>query len=327
LIPGLVVTGTLLAIAGAVLTFARIGAVHGPRIRLYLATSAAHGVIPGTDVWLDGEHVGRVAWLRFRPPTTDPAGRLLIALDITASVQPFLRRDVHAEIRAGSSLIGAPVVYLSGGSPAASAIAEADTLATTPQHELDGARAQIASAARDLPVILDNFESVRTQLFSGTGTIGAFSSEAGAERFEVLGDAAGRLSAHISDRRGSAAQLARNDLADRARVALAAADTIRRRASAGPFGRLGGDSALVRDVRDVRAELATVRALLAAPPSGSTTADTTVGGAVGGALGGAHRPPRSEVVTLRRQLGDADAELHRLLADIGHRPLRYIIFY
>jgi ABC-type transporter Mla subunit MlaD len=147
LIPGLVVSGAIAAAAAIVLVFGRVGRLHGRTTRLYVTTSQARGVIAGTDVWLDGEKVGRVEWVRFRPPATDTAERLLIALDVFASVRPLVRRDTRAQIRPGSSLIGAPVVHLVGGTPDAPEVAAGDTLATNQPHEFGGARDQIAQVA------------------------------------------------------------------------------------------------------------------------------------------------------------------------------------
>lgn len=308
------VSGAIAAAATIVLVFGRVGKLHGRTTRLYVTTSQARGVIAGTDVWLDGEKVGRVEWVRFRPPATDTAERLLIALDVFASIQPLVRHDTRAQIRPGSSLIGAPVVHLVGGTPNAPEVAAGDTLATSAPHEYAGERDQIAQVAQDFPVLLDNFQTVRTQLFATTGTIGALSSDSGAREFRLLNHQAAQLSARATVRVGTLGHLADSNLIDRAHRALAAADSVRQLVTArtSTVTRLGSDSSLVRSLRDTRVQLDTLREEL-----GARATDSTPDGA---------RNPRAQIVQLRERVAATALEMRGLEADIARRPLRYLVF-
>jgi MlaD protein len=309
-----VVFGAIAAAATIVLVFGRVGKLHGRTTRLYVTTGEARGVIAGTDVWLDGEKVGRVEWVRFRPPATDTAERLLIALDVFASIQPLVRHDTRAQIRPGSSLIGVPVVHLVGGTPNAPEVAAGDTLVTSTPHQFDGAREQIAQVAQDFPLLLDNFQTVRTQLFATTGTIGALSSDSGAREFRLLNRQASHLSVRAMGREGTLGRLADSDLVVRAQRALAAADSVRQRVSArtSTVTGLGNDSSLARSIRDTRVQLDLLRAELGAP-----AADSTAHGA---------SRPGSRIAQLRQRVAATAVEMHDLEADIARRPLRYFVF-
>ena len=268
----------------------------------------------GTDVWLDGKPVGKVVWVRFQPPTVDPAHRLLIALDVAQPIESRIRRDTRAQIKAGTSLIGAPVIDLAGGSAAARALANGDTLVTVPHGEFDDARASLALTAQNLPQVLENVRAVRTLAVSTSGTIGAFEGEGGpARRFISLADNIGELSARLEYRHGALHRVGADDLVAQARRVLAHADSIEHSASAqaARADRLRDDSAMKHDIRDARAELAAVQTLLASSPADSIAE-------LPGAGPGLAR--------LRYRMATLDAELGVLLTDLIHRPLRYLAF-
>jgi phospholipid/cholesterol/gamma-HCH transport system substrate-binding protein len=301
----------LCLIAGAagvgVLAFGRIGKVRGPRVRLYMTTSRARGVGPGTDVWLAGVRVGAVQWVKFQPPTNDTARRLVIAFDVAARARPRLRRDTRASIEPGTSRIGAPVVQLTGGTVRAPLVADGDTLASIPQSDVVGVRAQLAQAAQDLPIVLNNFTAVRTQIFSPTGTIGAMGQGQDGRRFMQLRSATAQLAARATGRRGTLALMGDSDVVSRARLMIARADSLAQAAS-GPRSAVHEwqhDSAFVGRLRDTRSAIADVETRF-----GSSNTST----------------PRGEAAEVRQQLGHADTLLTRLLGDIGRRPLRYMNF-
>src|SRR4051812_19014751 len=98
------VTAVVLAAIG-VLTFGRVGTLHGKTFEVYVTTDAARGVIRGTEVWLDGQRVGLVRDIAFQPPSVSTRERLVITLRILESSREHLRLDSRVEIRAGSSVI------------------------------------------------------------------------------------------------------------------------------------------------------------------------------------------------------------------------------
>jgi ABC-type transporter Mla subunit MlaD len=309
LLPGVALCVGTVAAGAVVLVYGRVGAVHKRTIRIYLTTGQARGVIRGTDVWLDGLKVGAVRWLRFRPPETDTAQRLLIALDVIEDARTRIRRDARAAIRPGGSRIGSPVVQLDGGSTRSAPVADGDTLATRPQSELDGTREQVALAAQSLPVVLDNFNVVRNQLFSRSGTTGALSTGATDKQLGILRAHVSRISTWAAPSNGTLGPALDGGLAARAQHVIARADSLVRDATGAQsvVGRMRTDSSLVQEVRAIRSELAIVRARV----------DT------------AGRPGARTVLAasaLRQQLADADARLRELMADIAKRPIRYLNF-
>ena len=312
--PGLIVSVAIVAVALIVLVVGQVGSMHGNTERVYLATDRAQSLIPGTDVWLDGKPVGKVVWVHFRPPRVDTAYRMLIALDVASDIRRRLRRDTRAQVTAGTSFIGAPVIEFSGGSPSAVQLADGDTLQTAPQRELDEARASLAQAAQNLPQVLENVRAVRTQVVSTTGTIGAFEGEGGtARQFNSLSDLMGRLSTRAKGPHGSLSQLTQGDLTKRANRAMARADSIQHSpaADSARANRERGDSALAHSITETRAELDTVQVLLA-----SVAADSVV-----------YRPGAGAgLARIRHRMAALDAELGRLLSDVVRRPLRYIAF-
>src|SRR3982751_6357415 len=122
-----------LGIAGVVLIvllFARVGALHGRKITLYVVTDDATGVLPGTEVWLGGKKEGVVKDISFRPPTTDTLERLVLTTDFLEEALVSVRRDSYAQIKPGGSLIGAPIVYIALGTANSPQLRDGDTIRT-----------------------------------------------------------------------------------------------------------------------------------------------------------------------------------------------------
>src|SRR6185437_2040871 len=94
-------------------------ALHGRTTRLYLVTDVASGVLNGTEVWLAGKKVGLVRSVELRPPATDTAERIAIAMDVLDPYVRYIRRNSDVRIQPGGRLIGAPVVYIDVGTAAA----------------------------------------------------------------------------------------------------------------------------------------------------------------------------------------------------------------
>ena len=299
----------MVAATAAVLIFGRLGTVHGSTMRLYLATNRASGVIPGTEVWLDGVRVGAVRWVRFQPPTVDTARRLLIALDVIETVRPHIRRNTRAILEPGSGQLGAPVVQLSGADPLVPTIADGDTMISSNPHELRLAREQIAIAAQSLPVVLDNIQAVRDQVVSQSGTIGAIGSEGDIRSLRALRAQAARLTRDTAYRHGTLALVLSAGFADRTHSVLAKADSLMRRPTAplGPMRPGGSAQHLTRSLDQMDGELSTLSARLD-QMHGPTATDSAT------------------MTSLRDQITESRDRLHSLMADVAHRPLRYMSF-
>jgi MlaD protein len=306
---GLAVSVATAAAVAAILVFGQVGTVHGHTTRFYLEANRGGGIIPGTEVWLDGVKVGAVRWVRFQPPTADTARRLLIALDVMENVRRRIRRDTRASIEPGGSQLGAPVIQLAGGDRAAPPLADGDTLIARDAHQLGTTREQIALAAQSLPIVLSNFNAVRDQLSSHSGTIGALGSEEDSRSLRVLRGQADRLMDDTAYRHGSIALAMTDSFGRRVQGVLARADSLMKVIS-GPAGagpRMGPDGDLTRAVDSLDAELAALHAQL---EQRRTTAPQDT----------------ATLASLREQIHQTHERLQSLVADVAHRPLRYMNF-
>ena len=309
LVPGLLASAAIVGIVLAILLYGGIGALHGKTVRLYVATSQARGVTTGTDVWLEGQRVGKVRKVRFQSIDVDTAKRLLIEMDILASHLEHLRRDSRAQIRSGGTLIGQPVIYVTVGTPDAAPLAKRDTLASLPQGDFEGISSQIALTSRHFPAIIQNVKTMNAQLKGARGTLGAFGLDENRRELDVLRARAGDLAERATESDGSIARSLRHGrLMERAGTAMAQADSIRTLLSgAGKrFGRFRRDSTLLRTITDIRNEVSIVRARLA-------NAEGTAGRAVG------DRAVLQQLALLEKELG-------LVMQDVKQNPMRYVHF-
>lgn len=309
LVPGLLTIAAIVVLAVVVMTFARVGVLHGSTERVYSRMFEARGVMKGTPVWLAGQKVGQVAGVEFLPPSTDTTAHVIVVMDVLDDYLPLIHTDARAQIRSGGTLIGAPVVYISPSTATARPIAPGDTIASTAQGDPETVASQFAGASRDFPAIINNVKQLANELQSVRGTTGAFLNEEGLE-MDVARRRGERLVNRALRGEGTVARVMSGsaDAAARARVALARTDSIRvllasRETSLGRFRR---DSTLARSVASVRDEVSIVRALLDEP------------------RGTAGRALRDSALV--QELTGAQRELSVLLADLRAHPLRYVHF-
>jgi phospholipid/cholesterol/gamma-HCH transport system substrate-binding protein len=305
---GLLALLVLLAISVGTLKYARVGALHGDRIRLYVRAGEARGLLKGSEVWLLGQKVGLVTDVRFQPPgVSDTASRLVVAMEVQQRYVDALRRDALAQIRPGGSLIGAVVVYLSPGSATEPPVRDGDTIGAKPQADIEGATARFGAAAKELPAILENVRTLRSELQATEGTAGALLNQGTAASGQLQASAAQmtRLRIRVGRARGSVSRLMDGSLSARASGVLARADSVRLllASSSGSLGRLRKDSTLVTEVVEIQADLARVRASL-----------TESRGTAGRVL---HDSAAFSA------LGDVQHEMSLLVADMKKHPLRY----
>jgi MlaD protein len=310
LLPGLLTFVVLAGTVVCVLLFAKVGSLHGPRMYLYVATDDATGVIRGTDVWDSGERIGTVDGTSLRPVTVDTSQRVLVRIEILRGLASRIRRDTKAQIRPGTSMLGAPVVYLSGGTVHSPTVRDGDTIVAHPQAALDETRAAFAEAESQLPALRADVESLTTQLFSHSGTIGAVNTrEVGDERVTVLDALTTDLRRRTSAARPTVSlDSLRNVFTIRARRALAATDSLRRLATlpGGTLERFERDTAFAHAIRETRAELDTTEQLLSTPT---------------GTLG-----RMREDSALRMRVTKAKSSLDALQQDASQNPSRYLPF-
>jgi phospholipid/cholesterol/gamma-HCH transport system substrate-binding protein len=308
LFPGLLALVALVALVGGVLGFARVGALRGDTLRLVVLAGSARDVLAGSEVWIAGQKVGAVRDVAFRPAGTDTAFRLAIGIDVLTTARTQLRRDTRAQIRTGGSLLGAPVVTLSGGSAAQPLLEDGDTLYALRQLDQQSVTGSFAAAGEHVDPLRRNVARILVHLRDADGAIGASARGQGLAGAGEIGARVGQLASRF--RGGPVGRLlgANDPVRRRVAVATARADSIRRLLTepAGTVGRFRRDSTLATQITAVRDEVAQLRALLDEPR-----------GSAGRALHDG---------ALARELASLEAELRALAADVRDRPFRYVVF-
>jgi ABC-type transporter Mla subunit MlaD len=306
---GLAAAGGVVIVAVLILTFARVGALHGKTFRLFVTTDAARGVIRGTEVWLDGQKVGLVKAVEFQPVSKSPSERLVLALDVLDDVRQDVRADSKVSIRSGATLIGDRVVYMSGGTAAARGVADGDTIRAA-ESDVESVMSDAALAAREFPAIVANVKLLGAQVRSAEGAVGAFLGERGGADMRGVQNKTERLMTRLKTSDGTFGLALRGSstLQQRAEHAMAEVDSIRTLLSSNQhsLGRFRRDSTLTREIARTRLELLEVRRL-----AGSST----------GTIGRIHADS-AIAIGVRHDL----AALDSLMADIKKHPLRYIAF-
>jgi len=200
---------------------------------------------------------------------------------IPRDLAPRIRRDTRAQIRPGTSMLGSPVVYLSGGTLDAPVVRDGDTLVAQPQSAFDETRAAVAVGVAEIPELRADVESLTSQLFSHSGTIGAVSTrDVDDKRVTVLDALTRDLRRRTRATRPRVLDTARVALLDAVQHALAASDSLRRLVvlAGGSLDRLERDSTFVRAVRETRAEIDSTQRLMATPvgTAGRLHADSAI---------------------------------------------------
>jgi hypothetical protein len=295
----------------AVLFFARVGRLRGETFRLFVRVGSARNLMKGSEVWVGGQRVGRVADIRFLPPRGDSAEALVIEMEVLKRHRHAIRRDSRAQVRTGARLIAAPVVAIDPGTVTARVVGEGDTLRAGGQGDLEGMMGRFSDASRQFPAVIADVKRVNEQLRSSGGTIGAFGSERGGVELAAVRARGGRLAASLTQGRGTLGRMlgARGGLMERAKVALARADSVQELLSSpdAALGRFRRDSTLRSTIGDIQNELSIVRTLL---DSASGTA-------------GRIKHDRAIVESLM----EAEREMGEIKADIRRRPFRYLNFW
>jgi len=306
LVPGIIAAGVIVVVVLATLLFARVGQLHGKKVTLYVVSDEADGVLPGTEIWLEGQKMGMVEEVSFRAPSTDTLERLLIRTEFLEEAMPSVRRDSYASIRPGGSLIGTPVVYINAGSATSPPLRDGDTVHVRHRRRVETLTADVGTIMPAVNGLASELGALNAKLASPAGTIGSMRTQ-GFPRMPEINARMSRIGARASGN-GTIGLAMRNSIAARSSRAMAAADSIRSLMSSNKtsLGRFRRDSTLVTKAAHVMAELDTLSALVASP--------------IGG-IAGAH----SDSV-LTRELSRTRGLLASLIKDIKSRPLRYIRF-
>ena len=304
---GIIAVAAIAVLTLATLVFARVGALHGKKVTLYVVTDDATGVQSGTEVWLGGQKQGVVKEVSFRPASSDTLERLLIRTEFLESALPNVRRSSWASIRPGNSLIGLAVVYISVGSTKSPQLHEGDTVRTRFSSHVGDLVTDIRTIMPQVSVLTASVKELNAKTKSTSGTVGNVRAHGFPEMPEVSARMS-RLTEKSTSGNGTVGLTSRTHLLVRASRAMAAADSIRTLVSSnkGSLGRFRRDTTLTTKAKGVLAELDKLSALAASPA---------------GALEATH--PDS---SLTRELSRTRLLLAELIRDLKKHPLRYIAF-
>jgi ABC-type transport system involved in resistance to organic solvents, periplasmic component len=170
---GLIGAAALALLVLVIMLFARVGALHGKKATLYVVTQDATGILKGTEVWLSGQKIGLVNDVRFRPASADTLERILIEMEILADKLPPIRRDSHAKIGPGSSLIGIPVVFISAGSVSQPGVRDGDTIHTEVSKSVLAIGDEMSAAGAAASSLAVEVKGLTHMMTNQRGSIGA----------------------------------------------------------------------------------------------------------------------------------------------------------
>jgi hypothetical protein len=304
LIKGVIILGIAVATALAILMFARIGALRGETITLYMATNAASRVIGGTEVWLGGQKVGAVNDIRFRSASSDTTERILIEMQVLAKYAHLIRKDSDVQIRPGSSLIGEPVIYITVGNAAAPPVHSFDTLRARAQIEGRKSRARMIANIGDSIV---SVARLTKQVLAYADTTGDEIREIRRRTQGQVADVKSAIARFTDDRRsrGSLHNITTDSALKGAVKRIAAlTDSIRHltQSSHTSIGRLQRDSTLVIVMQNTLATVDTLHSQI--------TRRLTLSA--------------QENAALRQELDRVQIQLDSLVQDAKRNPLKYL---
>ena len=304
---GLIGAGVVIALVLAILLFARVGALHGKKAKVFVETADATGVLKGTEVWLSGQKIGLVNDVRFQPSSADTSQRLIIEADILADRLSHIRKDSRARIGPGTSMIGVTVVFISPGSSNLPGLRDGDTIhaeLAMKVTDLGGVMETAGAAASELG---NEVRGLAGKMSDRRGTVGAMRSGG----MPALGNAMGRFSSLMNKAtrgNGSVGLMMRGNFGARVSNVMAGVDSIMALGSSdrGNIGRFRKDSTLVPKIKGMMAQVDSLRAMASNPV---------------GTMGRAQNDS-----TLIKLIDAARASLDSLMKDVKSHPLRYISF-
>jgi hypothetical protein len=301
LLIGIIAAFAVVGGALSILIFGSIGRLHGKVSTVYVTTNAARGVIGGTEVWLDGQKVGLVRTVTFRPATVPPKERLVITMAVLDNARLNLRMDSRVQIQAGGNLIGDQVIYLSSGTFSSRGVVDGDTIRGGEQDDVEEVTSEMSLV-----------KLLAAQLQTAEGTLGALGIEKGGTQMTEVRARSARLMARAlgSGSHGTVAMAMGGNgvLQARAKTAMAQVDSVKALVMSNKhsLGRFQRDSTLVIEMGRIREELAEVQRL-AESPTGTV---------------GRIRTDSVIVRNVHRNLVSMDS----LFADLKKHPFRYIVF-
>ena len=272
-----------------------------------MVTGDATGVLKGTEVWLSGQKIGLVRDVRFRSSSADTAERLIVEAEILTDRLAPIRKDSHAHIGPGSSMIGVPVVFITAGSAKSPGLRDGDTIHAEEAPKVTDIGESMTEAGAAASSLGTEVKSLAAKFSDRHGTVGAMMSNG----MPAMTDVSGRMSSLLAKAtrgNGSVGRIMRGNFGARVSHTMAGVDSIMALASSdrGNIGRFRKDSTLVPTIKGMMAQIDSLRGMVSNPV---------------GTIGKAHSDS-----TLIRLMDKSKASLDSLMKDIKSHPLRYIAF-
>jgi len=230
----------------------------------------------------------------------------VIVVTVRAQDAKQIRRNSSAQVRAGTSIIGPAVVYLTAGTPRSPTVRNGDTLRAHAQTDLEVAGAKLDSVTTDFAPMMADAHVVFARIRDTSGTIGAMLHEGPSGKISTLRTRFVQLREQTFG--GEVDLSGRANLATRMRSALARVDSVRALLASprSSFGRFRRDSTLGSTVAALRDELTVLQ----------ITVDS--------ADGNVKRFKSDSALT--RSVEDSRRAMSQLFDDIRRRPFHYVHF-
>lgn len=301
---GIISIAVLVAVTMVVLVYARVGALRGERLEIFITAASSSGLLPGSDVWLAGRKIGRVKELRAMPASFDSVARVLLVVEVLDEFASLVRHDAAVSIGSGGRLLGAPVVKIAVGSGSVPAIRDGDTLRSLDAGVLGTSSDRMIEVQDKLPGLFAETRLVLGELRQVAQLTGEAARRVPMTRASAVMDDAAAIGGQFSHVTGGAD----GSLMVRVRTVRARVDSLRTVLSSntGTLGRFRRDSTLALAIAAVREEASALSAAAASPDGslGRFAADSA----------------------LQREMAAMRTEMTALMADLKKRPLRYLSF-
>jgi phospholipid/cholesterol/gamma-HCH transport system substrate-binding protein len=125
-----------------------------------------NGLQKGNNIWFSGVKVGTIRSVAF-----DPDARVIVAMNVEESVQPFIHTDAHAKV-SSDGLIGNKIIVIYGGTANAGMVSTGDTLSVENLSSTEGMLDTLQQNNRNLLAITSNFKNISDNVVAGKGSAG-----------------------------------------------------------------------------------------------------------------------------------------------------------
>ncbi len=165
-----VLIGVLVLLAG-ILTIGNLHETFKRKMQVTSLFEDVNGLLPGSNVWFSGVKIGTVKKLRFYGKS-----QVEVIMNLDENAQQYIRKDAKAKI-GSDGLIGNKIIVIYGGTSAAGAVQQGDTLHVESMLSTDDIMKTLQENNKNLLEITNNFKVVSKKIAQGEGTLGKLISD------------------------------------------------------------------------------------------------------------------------------------------------------